>query len=143
MSGIITVPKSETINIHTPKLTKLTKRAKIQFIKDAIKSGAFDRDEACTVLGVKDRQVRRYLNEIAKQDSESNPDGTHILRSLCLASLTKKAALGKLSSTSEVAIVLAGETKKLDVNETIKEIKLEWKLESNPSNTVYTSPETT
>jgi hypothetical protein len=107
----------------TPKLTKLTKTAKIQVIKDAIREGNFDRDEMCIVLGVKDRQVRRYLNEIAKQDSQTNPDGTHILRALCLNSLTKKAALGKLSVTSEVAIVLAGESKKVELKEERTETK--------------------
>jgi hypothetical protein len=96
----------------TPKLTKLTKAAKIQIIKDAISEGSFDRDEMCTILGVKDRQVRRYLNEIARQDAEVNPDGTQILRALCLKNLVKKAALEKLSTTSEVAIVLAGEVRK-------------------------------
>jgi len=30
----------------------------------------------------------------------------------------------------------------IKVDQTIKEIKLEWKLESNPTNPVYTSPET-
>jgi hypothetical protein len=128
----------------TPKLTKLTKTAKIQIIKDAINEGCFDRDEMAQILQIKDRQVRRYLNEIAKQDAEANPNGTHILRSLCLKNLIKKAALGKLSSTTETAIVLAAESKKLDVNANIKEIKLEWKqIEYNPANKLYSSPETT
>jgi hypothetical protein len=98
--------------VPSPKLTKLTKPAKIQVIKTAIKEGTFDRDEMAQILGVKDRQVRRYLNEIAKQEAELNPEGTHILRSLCINNLTKKAALGKLSTTIEVGIVLAGEVKK-------------------------------
>lgn len=115
----------QTLTINTPKLTKLTKRAKIQVIKDAIKAGVFDRDEMTQVLGVKDRQVRRYLNEIAKQDAAANPDGTHILRSLCLKNLTKKAALGKLSTTSEVAIVLAGESKKMELKGDITETHID------------------
>lgn len=106
-----------------PKLTKTTKTFKIQFIKDAIKTGHFDRQEACTVLGIKDRQVRRYLNEIAAEDAELNPGGTQTLRNLCLANLTKKAALGKLSSTIEVGIVLAGESKKIEVKEDSTETK--------------------
>lgn len=104
----------------TPKLTRLTKTAKIQVIKDAIKEGSFDRDEMAVILGVKDRQVRRYLNEIAKQDAELNPGSTQILRSLCLYNLTRKAALGKLSTTIEVGIVLAGESRKLEVTEDIQ-----------------------
>jgi len=100
-----------------PKLSKLTKTAKIQFIKDALKEGNFDRDEIATSLDIKDRQVRRYLNEIAQEDAELNPGGTQILRNICLANLTKKAALGKLSTTIEVGIVLAGESKKLEVKE--------------------------
>lgn len=98
-----------------PKLSNTTKTFKIQFIKDAIKTGHFDRQEACTVLGIKDRQVRRYLNEIALEDAELNPGGTQTLRNLCLANLTRKAALGKLSSAIEVGIVLAGEARKLEV----------------------------
>ena len=109
--------------LQTPKLTKLTKTAKIQVIKDAIKEGCFDRDEMITILGVKDRQVRRYINEIARQDAESNPDSTQILRALCARNLIKKAALEKLSTTSEVAIVLAGESKKMEVKEEITETK--------------------
>jgi len=103
------------------KLTKTTKTFKIQFIKTAIKEGHFDRTETAQYLGIKDRQMRRYLNEIAKQDADVTPDGTHILRALCLNNLTKKAALGKLSTTSEVAIVLAGESKHIEVNENITE----------------------
>jgi len=106
-----------------PKLTKTTKTFKIQFIKDAIKTGHFDRQEACTVLGIKDRQVRRYLNEIAYEDAELNPGGTQTLRNICLTNLTKKAALGKLSTTIEVGIVLAGESKKLEVKEQTIESK--------------------
>ena len=125
-----------------PKLTKLTKKAKIQLIKDAINTGVFDRDEMATILQIKDRQVRRYLNEIAQQDAAANPDGTHILRKLCLKNLIKKAALEKLSQTSEVAIVLAAESKKIDMKAEIREIKLEWKHEFNSTDTVYTTPET-
>ena len=128
--------------LKTPKLTRLTKTAKIQVIKDAIKEGCFDRDEMITILGVKDRQVRRYLNEIAQQDAEANPDSTQILRSLCVKNLIKKAALEKLSQTSEVAIVLAGESKKIDLNATVKEIKLEWKREFNPTDQLQSTPET-
>lgn len=95
-----------------PKMTKLTKTFKIQTIRTALKEGHFDRDEIAKLLNIKDRQVRRYLNEIAKQDAEENPGGTQILRNLCLQNLTKKAALGKLSTTTEVGIVLAGEVKK-------------------------------
>lgn len=137
-----TLEESLGITQQMPRLTKLTKTAKIQLIKDAIKEGRFDRDEMATVLNIKDRQVRRYLNEIAKQDATANPDGTHILRSLCLKNLIRKAALEKLSQTSEVAIVLAAEAKKIDLNAEIKEIKLEWKLEPNPANPVHTPPET-
>ncbi len=96
----------------TPKMTKLTKTFKIQTIRTALKEGTFDRDEIAKLLNIKDRQVRRYLNEIAQQDADQNPGGTQILRNICLNNLTRKAALGKLSTTTEVGIVLAGEVKK-------------------------------
>lgn len=108
-------------------------------MKDAIKEGKFDRDETATILGIKDRQVRRYLNEIAQQDAEANPDGTQILRALCVSNLIKKAALGKLSATSEVAIVLAGEPKKVEMKAEVKEIKLEWQIEPDVTDQVQTS----
>ena len=135
--------EQEIVTRAVPKLTKMTKTVKIQFIKDAIKEGKFDRDEIAQVLDIKDRQVRRYLNEIALQDAAVNPDSTSILRSLCLKNLIRKAALEKLSQTSEVAIVLAGEAKKVDLKAEIKEIKLEWQVESNPPNQIQPSPQTT
>jgi hypothetical protein len=112
--------KLQSLENALPKLTKMTKTAKIQFIKDALREGKFDRDETAISLGIKDRQVRRYLNEIAQEDALANPDNIQILRGICASNLLKKAALGQLNPKYEVAIVLASESKKIELKEEIK-----------------------
>jgi len=94
------------------KLTKLTKTAKKQFIREALRAGVFDRDNMCKVLNTSDRNIRNYLNEIAVEDAERNPETLHVLRSICTFNLIHKASENKLSDNNQITIVLAGEPKR-------------------------------
>ena len=95
-------------------LSKLTKTARKQFIREALKSGVFDRDNMKTVLRCSDRTIRRYLNEIAFEDAEQNPETVHVLRNVCTIKLINKAVNGKLSNHDMLTVVLAGEPKRIE-----------------------------
>ena len=103
-----------TQTVALTKLTKLTKKAKKQFIREALFTGIFDRDNIRQILHVSDRTVRRYLNEIAQEEALQNPEKLHVLRALCLANLLSKATKKKLADKLQVAIVLAGEAKRIE-----------------------------
>jgi hypothetical protein len=109
------------------KLTKLTKQAKKQLIRESLRARTFDRDNLRTLMGISDRSIRRYLNEIAQEDAEQNPETIHVLRNLCTLNLIHKAANNKLSDKNQLTIVLAGEplrTESLSISKNQTEVKL-------------------
>jgi hypothetical protein len=108
-------------------MSKLTKQAKKQLIRESLRTRSFDRDHLRTVFGGSDRSIRRYLNEIAQEDAEQNPETIHVLRNLCTLNLISKAANNKLSDKDQLAIVLAGETLKtetLSISKNETEVKV-------------------
>jgi hypothetical protein len=109
------------------QMTKLTKVVKKQIIRESLKTRTFDRDQLRITMGTSDRAIRRYLNEIAQEDAEQNPETIHVLRNLCTLNLINKAANNKLSNKDQLTIVLAGETIKTE-NLTISKNQTEVKV---------------
>ena len=110
----IAIPTPET------KQTRLTKTVSKQLIRETLITGTFNRAEICQKLNLKDRTIRRYLNEIAKEESQQNPELLHVLRSVCIKNLMHKAVKKQLSDRYQVAIVLSGETQKIEQHITEK-----------------------
>jgi hypothetical protein len=109
------------------QMTKLTKVVKKQIIRESLKTRTFDRDQLRITMGTSDRAIRRYLNEIAQEDAEQNPETIHVLRNLCTLNLINKAANNKLSNKDQLTIVLAGETIKtetLSISKNQTEVKV-------------------
>jgi hypothetical protein len=108
-------------------MSKLTKQTKKQLIRESLRNRTFDRDQLRKVIGGSDRSIRRYLNEIAQEDAEQNPETIHVLRNLCTLNLINKAANNKLSNKDQLTIVLAGETIKtetLSISKNQTEVKV-------------------
>jgi hypothetical protein len=95
------------------KLTKLTKKLRQEAELEALNNDTFDRLLLAKTFHVRERTIRRDLNEIAERDG-SLEDKIKILRSKCLGKLTKKVHNNKLSDKLMVAIVVATEPKKIE-----------------------------
>ena len=112
-----------------PKLTKLTKTARKQLVRQALATGNYDRYALAAQFNLKERSIRNYVNEIAREESQENPELLHVLRNLCVKNLLGKASKkGRkgLSDKFQVAIVLSGETQtiKQEINQAITERKV-------------------
>jgi len=96
------------------KYSKLTKTTRKQLIRTALAKGTFDRDALAEKLSVRERTIRNYLNEIAREESEQNPELIHVLRNVCVKNLMVKATKKTLPDKYQVAIVLSGETQRIE-----------------------------
>ena len=87
----------------------------------------FDRENFKAKYGLNtgpgDRRVRKWLNEIAAEISQTTPEELTLLKKYCIENLTKKAAKHKLDSATELKIVLAGEPREVKVKQEITEHK--------------------
>ena len=93
-----------------------------QALLKELNEDTFQREEFKAKHHIRDRTLRRDLNDLAER-GEIEANQLTILRKKCLGKLTKKVHHDELSDKLMVAIVLSGETKKIETKTEITQGK--------------------
>jgi hypothetical protein len=104
-------------------MTKMTKKLRKALILQRILDGTFDRQELTKEMGCSDRAFRRDLSQIADELGKPFNDQMKVLRAVCAEKLTVYAALDKLPASVMAKLLVAGETRKVELTEEITENK--------------------
>lgn len=130
----------QTIIKSTQKVTpnKLRKQQRIDTMLSLIYNGHTDFTEIAETIGVSRKQAYKYWNSWLQSEEAAQVNAEW------WAEYKRQKAAGSPKAFDGITrIKYRMTTEKHEVNATVKAIKLEWKIESNPANPVYPSPETT
>lgn len=100
--------------------TKLTKKYIMQVMRKQLANRTFNREQFKKQYGLDtptgDRNVRRYLNQIAEEIGKIKADNLVFLKNYCVDNLITKALNGELDESTEAKIALSGDTSKFEVD---------------------------
>jgi hypothetical protein len=104
---------------------KLTKKYLMAVMRKQRQARTFNRDQFKKQYGLDtpmgDRNVRRYMNQIADEFGEVKAEELIFLKKVCIDNLMEKALSRELDEGTECKIALSGETSKLEVKQDITE----------------------
>jgi hypothetical protein len=100
--------------------TKLTKKYLMTVMRKQLIARKFDREQFKKQYGLDtpagDRNVRRYMNQIAEEIGAVKADNLVFLKNYCVDNLITKALNGELDESTEAKIALSGDTSKVEVD---------------------------
>ena len=128
----------QTLQSQNVTPCRITKQERIDQLIDHLFNGHLSFAKAAAKVGVTRRQAYRYFNEWKQSHEAQQIDSEWWSLYLRLRDENPEKALECLTRLKYRMI-----TEKHEIKATVKEIKLEWQLESNTTNPVQTTPEAT
>ena len=119
----------------TKKIDKIRRQ---QTLLSQLNNDTYDKETFMSTFHVRDRTIRRDLNELAEQ-GDIFEERLNLLRKQCLGKLTKKVFNDELPPHLMVQLALSGVPHRMESNETIDVttrhiiVKM-WKPEDEPTN---------